>query len=86
MWLLFKGSDYSRVVTIRGQRLFEGSVYSKKIQYAKEQQAQHICIYTCKLYIIAPTLEKIDIYICTYVLGDNFPSPLHETVEIHCIS
>ena len=78
VWLVFKGSDYSRAASIQGWWLFKGSIYSKKIQCAKEQKYIHEAIHYCS------HIRK-DGYLQLYLPGDSFPSSLHETVEIHCI-
>ena len=54
VWLLFDGGYYSRVATIRGQRLSKGGVYSKKYSNLR-LWASHIsmqflaCARTCSL-------------------------------------
>jgi len=64
---LFKGGYYSRAVTIQGWWLFKGGDCVIRRKYSMLRNSRHTFVYTCKLYIIAPTLEKIDIYSCTYL-------------------
>ena len=62
---------FNCVAAIQGQWLFKGGDYlraaSIRRKYSMLRNSRHTFAYTCKLYIIAPTLEKMDIYSCTYL-------------------